>query len=557
MASRLSRTNLVTVNDVLEGHTRLHIDCPDRVYLSLSVPNLMVGGQVVSFLTQHEGQPIPSPAVLERRGQAFRRAVASYAEANHIPVIRFAGKRDRGRPGVLADSPWPERKIDQVMPLMRRAAATGRSQVVAIGIAQEYQRVFTGSKSEAGTSAVWFSYHRSERRVVCYYFYLWDAEVGPAFVKICAYFPYPGKVWFNGHEWAKRQATQAGIAFTELSNGFASCTDPRGLQAICDRLGPGTIRVFLERWWARLPLPLNSRDRDSGYWWDVSMRQIEVATTIVFTAPRHARCFFEALAADNLDLGRPDNMEIIFNRQIRSNCHGVFRTAIDRDNDGVVINAFYRHSRIRAYLKDRRALRVETVINNTYDFNILRRLEHFDELITTARDVNHRLLDTLRISQRCVLAHPAIERIAQPTLTEGGRRAAAIRFGDPRVMALAGALCLSLFAVTGITNKSLRACVARLLGTDYTTSQMTYDLRRLRLKGLIRRIEHTHTYVLTPEGQRMAIFYTKLNNRLLQPLLAADQPQAPPDLRHALATINHHVNDYITQARLQPAGRKT
>jgi hypothetical protein len=81
---------------------------------------------------------------------------------------------------------------------------------------------------------------------------------------------------------------------------------------------------------------------------------------------------------------------------------------------------------------------------------------------------------------------------------------------------------------------------------------MTYDLR-LRFTGLIRRIEHTHTYVLTPEGQRVAVFYTKINNRLLRPLLAADQPQAPPGLRQALATIDHHVTDYIAQARLAPA----
>ena len=94
---------------------------------------------------------------------------------------------------------------------------------------------------------------------------------------------------------------------------------------------------------------------------------------------------------------------------------------------------------------------------------------------------------------------------------------------------------------------------ARLLGTTYSPSQMTYDLRRLRLNGLIRRIEHTHTYTLTPDGQRLAIFYTKLHNRLLRPLMAADQPQAPPGLRRALATIDHHVDDYIAQARLKPA----
>jgi len=344
-----------------------------------------------------------------------------------------------------------------------------------------------------------------------------------------------------------------GLSFRELSNGFASCEDPAALQDICDRLGPGHIQVFAERWWARLPLPFTRADRDAGYWWDISMRQVEVAKTITFTAPRHARAFFEALAADNLDLGRPDNMEIIFNRQVRCVTKGVFRTAVDRDNDGVVVNAFYRHSRIKTYLKDGRALRVETVINDAYDIGVLRRLEHFAELTAKARDVNRRVMQTMRAGQGCVLASPAIERVAQPTLTEDGRRAPALRFGDPRVMALTGALSLTLFSTCGITNKSLRALTARLLGTGYSPGQMTYDLRRLRLNDLIRRIEHTNTYVLTPDGQRLAIFYTKLHNRLLRPLAAADQPQAPPALRQALAVIDHHVDDYITRARLKPA----
>lgn len=99
MASRLVRTNAVTVNDVLDGHKLQEIDCADRVYLTLSVPNLVVGGQVVSFLTVHEPNPVPSPTLLERRGQAFRRAVDSFAEANDIPVLAFAGKRGKGRPG--------------------------------------------------------------------------------------------------------------------------------------------------------------------------------------------------------------------------------------------------------------------------------------------------------------------------------------------------------------------------------------------------------------------------------------------------------------------------
>jgi hypothetical protein len=387
--------------------------------------------------------------------------------------------------------------------------------------------------------------------VTCYYFYLWDEDFGPAFIKLCAYFPYPGKIWINGHEWAKRQAVKAGIGFTELSNGFAACDDPQALQQICDRLGAGTINVFVQRWLARLPLPLTDADRRAGYWWEASLRQVEVSRTIVFDAPRHARGFFESLIVDNLDLGRPHNVEIIFGRRIRRDTLGTFRTAIDRrDNGGVVINAFYRHSRIKQYLKDGRAMRIETVINSTRDLGCNARLPNLDQLQPKARACNQRILEAERVGQGCVLASPAFERIAHPTANAEGGRTPALRFGDPRVMALTGALCQTLLAATGFTNKSLRALIAGLLGSDYRPGQMTYDLRRLRLGGLIRRLPHSHRYTLTDDGARIAIMYTKIYNRMLVPLTAANQPQAPPELRAALRTITHHVDAYAARARL-------
>ena len=130
-----------------------------------------------------------------------------------------------------------------------------------------------------------FSFDKKDRRVTVYYFYLFDADFGPAFIKVCTYCPWPIKVWLNGHEWAKRQATQAGIGFTALSNGFAATEDPAALQAICDRLGAGTINVFFQRWLARLPLPLTPADAHAGYGWELSMAQTEVSRTIVFDAP--------------------------------------------------------------------------------------------------------------------------------------------------------------------------------------------------------------------------------------------------------------------------------
>jgi hypothetical protein len=120
-------------------------------------------------------------------------------------------------------------------------------------------------------------------------------------------------------------------------------------------------------------------------------------------------------------------------------------------------------------------------------------------------------------------------------------------------MALAGALCQTLPAATGITNQNLRVLTAGLLGSVYTPGQMTHDLRRLRLAGLIRRLPHTNRYALTADGIRTAVFYTKIYHRLLVPLTAANQPQAPPSLRAALAAITRHVDDYATRARLSPA----
>ena len=282
---------MVTVNDVLDGHVGLDLECMDRIYLNGYVPNLQVSGQVASFMTAHLGCPVPSPAIMEKIGTAFRRAVDRFADDNKIPVVRF-GKDDR--------------KIDRMRPYLARQEATGRAGVAAIGVAQEFAPVFLATKKGAG-AAVWFSFTKAQRRVTCYYFYLWDDDFGPAFVKVCAYFPYPMKIWVNGHQWAKPQATKAGIGFTELSDGFATCTDPAALQAICDRLGPGTIQVFAERWWSILPLPLTEHERAAGYWWELSMRQVETSRTLVFDAPRHARGFFEALVTDNLDIGRGTN----------------------------------------------------------------------------------------------------------------------------------------------------------------------------------------------------------------------------------------------------------
>jgi hypothetical protein len=258
------------VSDLLDGHVVLDVQCLDRIYLNGYVPKLQTPGQVRWFMTKHLGRRIASPAVMEKIGTAFRAAVGAFADANRIPVVRF-GKDDR--------------KIDVMRPHLAAQARTGRSGVAAIGVAQEFQNVFLGTlRQRTDTGVPDYSFTKADRRVTVYYFYVWDSEFGPGFLKIATYFPYPMKVWINGHEYAKRQCARAGIGFTALSNGFATCTDPQALQAICDTLGPTQIQAFVDHWLTVLPLPLTPADEAAGYWWELSMRQVETSRTLVFDA---------------------------------------------------------------------------------------------------------------------------------------------------------------------------------------------------------------------------------------------------------------------------------
>ncbi len=536
---------VVTAAQMVAGHVGLDVSCLDRVYLNGYVNKLQTPGGVVYFFHDHRGKPIVSPALFEPIGEKFRRDIRGWAQANGIPLIRFQAG---------------DRKADVMAPYLDAAAATGRSQVAAVGCAREFQLVWTARKRDTDPGRCpQFSFTKEQRRVSVFCIYIWDTTMGGGFIKICSYFPYPVKVRVNGHEWAKRQAAAAGIGFTALSNGFASCEDPAALQQICDRFGPGTVRVWSERWMAKIPLPLGQADRDAGYWRELSMRQVETSRTLVFDGDCHARAFFEALLCENMDLGRPENVELLFRRGQPKGRHtappifGGFRTAIDRYCQMVSINVYYKNSRVRQYLKDGVALRIETVVNSPDDLGCNRQPGNLPELQAKARAINDRLLQTETAGQDTVLVSPVIERITRPAVTGDGRKAPALRFGDLRVQALAGAIAAMLFTVTGITSRTLRALMTGLLHHPYSMNQASYDLSRLARNGLIARLPGRNRYTLTPDGLLFACFYTRVYDHILRPLMAPDRPNAPPELAAALGTLDQLVAGHITRARVPTA----
>jgi len=121
------------------------------------------------------------------------------------------------------------------------------------------------------------------------------------------------------------------------------------------------------------------------------MRQVEVSRTLVLDDPRRARRFFEALVSDNIGIGRPEEVAVVFGRRVQRNTPGQFRTRVFGPGVEVKMDFAYKRSRVKQYLKQGRAFRIETVINKPADIGCLARLEHRPELIGKCRAVNRRL----------------------------------------------------------------------------------------------------------------------------------------------------------------------
>jgi hypothetical protein len=424
-----------------------------------------------------------------------------------------------------------EVKEEIARPYLEAAAREGRDRVVLIGIGQEKASIWRskprkGQEKRAHPHMDWW---REMAFINHFYFYIWDAEWGGTFWKTNAYAPFPIWLWLNGHEWAKRQLEHAGIRYEALDNGFRSCEDPGALQQICNRLGPEAVKSFFWRWVHRLPSPFTPADCRAGYVYDLAFRQFEVSDTRVFDRPQAGRMWFEGLIRDHLDIGRPDQIAIIFGRAVTRRTPGVFRTRVLTRGVDPALHGYYKSSRLKQYFKEGRALRTELVICNTDDFGIGRRVcaQNWYALRAVGDAANRRLCDAEAADAQPAPDVATFHQVTRPSQTSDGLYAAGLRFGDPRVMAVLGALVGFCHVPVGFSNRDLIPLVGALVEQSYTARQATYDLRRLMRKGLIAKIPHTRRYQLTALGRRVAVLFTKAYGRVLAPGLGALDPRLP------------------------------
>jgi len=452
-----------------------------------------------------------------------------------------------------------QRKDDVMRERLAQFLAEGRTEgVVFIGRAQEKVSVWatTRRRDAEGKSYPWIV--RESRVVTQWYFYCHDACAGPCFLKYCGYFPYNAKLCCNGNEYAKRMAARAGIGFTPLDNGFAAVDDAAAVQAICDSFDESVIWGLAAKWTGLLPCPYTAEDAAAGYRYEASVLQAEFSLTQVLDKPVTGRIFFEQVIRDNLDIGRPDSAGLIFGRRIMRKgpraTPGRFRTRVLTDGVIPTLHVDYKHSKIKQYHKEGKALRTETTINDTRDFGIGKRLHNLPALRAAGFTATRRLLDVQKISHDPADGHEAITQTCQPLTTRAGTRVAGLRLADPRAHALLAALCVFRLLPRGFANRDLRPIMAQLLGVPaetITPGKMTYDLRRLRMHGLIERIPGTFRYQVTDTGMTHALFLTRLHDKFLRTGLAA--LAAPPGTGPRPGSRQPRL--YRSRRRPRPAGR--
>jgi hypothetical protein len=533
-----------TVAEILDQHVTFELECIDRMYLNIYVPALQCESGVVKFFRSHRGLPFASSALMDPMTKSFVANIERLAKQQQIPVVQF--RKGQRKDDVMAEH------------LARFDQPDG---IVMLGKAQEKTPVFRTEKRRnpvTGKSYPWIV--RSTAMVNQYYWYCVDREFGPFFLKFASYFPYNAKLCLNGHEYAKCQLRRQGIGFKALDNGFVSCELPERLQTICEELGPQHIDALLRRWLSRLPHPFTTPDREAGYRYDISILQAEFSLTQVLDRPLHGRILFEEIIRENLDIGRPDMVQLIFNRRVTKRTPGRFRTRVLTDGVIPSLHVDYKNSRIKQYFKQvpdvpEVGARTETTINNTRDFSIGKRLCNLPALRQVGFPANRRLLEVQRLSHDCAVGEETLHRLNRP-VEVNGQRTSALRTTDLRVLALWHLLVWFRLLPCGFANRDLREQLAVLTGQSpniITQGRMTYDLRRLRLHGMIERIPKTHRYRVTEFGLRAALYFTRVHARLYRPGVAQILSTGPPiasRLQRAFQKLESEIDQQIRQAKL-------
>jgi hypothetical protein len=501
--------------DLLEGQ----YDCVDRIVLNAYFLLAQKPGGFRTWWRQMSGsdEHLDDTHLMRLAGR-FSRRVRAFAKARGIPVVfcPTGTRKDEVAQEHLAQHPGVQGIF---LILIGRAPAP----------VWQVKRNAQGAITE-------IAHPKSPPYVNHFYFHVRDPDWGHLVIKMSAHPPFNAQVLFNGHEYVASQAKKRGIAFIQEQNCFTQASSLADLEHVAETLSEertvGRLRRVSERWiYGCLGLALDSEDQQrSGFRYDYSVYQMEYSRNLLFQAGGAMNELFQALIDRNragLDL---DRVKTLFGSKKRP-CNRKRRSTPNRWGvlvekpayDLTVFKVHFGKLTLKIYTKGERVLRIEAIAHNSRALPCGRSLPNFPVMVCLLRGMVDRFLDTLQCLDTRFITDDLLERLPQPSHL-GRTRVGGIDFNRLRIRRVTEALLALAASPHGFTASQLAIKVQFLTGSresEYSPRRAAYDLKKLRAKNLVHKIEPTRRYEIVPRGLRALAALLVLRDKVIKPLLAA------------------------------------
>ena len=371
----------------------------------------------------------------------------------------------------------------------------------------------------------------SDGKCLHYYFYFIDEELGLCYLRVPTWAPFRLQFYFNGHNQLARQLDKKGIGYTLLDNVFVRIDDFGKAQRLADSIRIDRLHKRLDRIAKRF-CPVLSHFH-AGYHW--SLLQVEYATDLVFRSQEVLQPLYEGLIRKAVHGVKADNVATFLGRKLTGNYQDEIGNDFQTRIQGTRIKHHMGKVAIKMYDKLGLVLRIETTANDVTFFKHYRKVVHRDgssemknaamkkslyslpDLRGILHAANGRYLDFLATIDDPTAGMKNVKKLAEPVRRDGRTYRGFNLFSEPD-LTLFVTILRGEFNVSGLTNRRLRSILCQ-----YSASQLSRILKRLRMHGLIKKIGHTYKYYLTQLGKRVASAALLLRELFLTPLLARTQ----------------------------------
>jgi hypothetical protein len=491
-------------------------DCVDRIVLNAYFPlGHNPGGFRCWWRRLHDGSDdaLDNTHLMRFAGR-FARRVKAWAAANGVPVIYCkAGERKH----LIAEEYLATHEVSTGVFLVLAAKAPAS--------VWEVRR--------CQPSGVIGNIAKKTTYVNHYSFHVMDPQWGHVTVKMSGHPPFPAQVILNGHEYVAAMARAAGIGFTKEGNCFTGIADPQGLAQVADTLSQpaaiGRLGQVCDRWIysACLCFGLDLAEQArSGFAYRYSIYQAEYSRNLLFRSGGQMEDLFDRICdrtRSRLDIPALRTLFGLKNRPHSNRAAGppAQEAVIEKSQYGLTwFRIRFGLLQLKAYTKGEHVLRFEATVHNTRELRCRRGLDNFPEIITRLAGMAERFATTLDCADISFLADGTLDQLPLPSQL-GATRVGGIDLNKPRIRAALSAALALAAAPRGFTVAEHAAKVQQLdRHTGYTARQATYDLRKLRGKGLAVKPARTRRYHIPPQQARTIAALLALRNQVIAPILA-------------------------------------